>query len=67
MYAKAKILSAVGKKTECFSLFSAAAGERGAADAQRDVRGFAMKLCTEEGNWDLVANDTPVCFTRDPY
>ena len=42
-------------------------GERGAADPERDVRGFAMKFYTEEGNWDLVGNNTPVFFVRDPY
>ena len=41
-------------------------GERGAADAERDIRGFAMKFYTEEGNWDLVGNNTPVFFLRDP-
>jgi catalase len=66
-YTKAKIFSAVGKKTECFVRFSTVAGERGAADAERDVRGFAMKFYTEEGNWDLVGNNTPVFFVRDPY
>jgi catalase len=66
-YTKAKIFSVVGKKTECFLRFSTVAGERGAADAERDVRGFAMKFYTEEGNWDLVGNNTPVFFVRDPY
>jgi catalase len=66
-FTKAKIFSAVGKKTECFVRFSTVAGERGAADAERDVRGFAMKFYTEEGNWDLVGNNTPVFFVRDPY
>src|SRR5882672_4316693 len=47
-------------------LFSTVAGERGAADAERDVRGFAIKFYTEEGNWDLVGNNTPVFFVRDP-
>ncbi|UCC81414.1 MAG: catalase, partial [Candidatus Zixiibacteriota bacterium] len=56
-----------GKKTECFLRFSTVAGERGAADAERDVRGFAMKFYTEDGNWDLVGNNTPVFFVRDPY
>ena len=46
--------------------FSTVAGERGAADAERDVRGFALKFYTEEGNWDLVGNNTPVFFVRDP-
>jgi catalase len=66
-YTKAAIFSQVGKKTECFLRFSTVAGERGAADAERDVRGFAMKFYTEEGNWDLVGNNTPVFFVRDPY
>jgi len=65
-YTKAKIFSQVGKKTELFTRFSTVAGERGAADAERDIRGFAMKFYTEEGNWDLVGNNTPVFFLRDP-
>ncbi len=65
-YAKAKIFSEVGKKTELFTRFSTVAGERGAADAERDIRGFAIKFYTEEGNWDLVGNNTPVFFLRDP-
>jgi catalase len=66
-YTKASIFSKVGKKTECFFRVSTVAGERGAADAERDVRGFAMKYYTDEGNWDLVGNNTPVFFVRDPY
>jgi catalase len=46
--------------------FSTVAGERGAADAERDVRGFSIKFYTEEGNWDMVGNNTPVFFVRDP-
>ena len=65
-YTKAKIFSAVGKKTDLFIRFSTVAGERGAADAERDIRGFAIKFYTEEGNWDLVGNNTPVFFLRDP-
>lgn len=65
-YTKAKIFSEVGKQTPCFFRFSTVAGERGAADAERDPRGFAMKYYTEEGNWDLVGNNTPVFFVRDP-
>jgi catalase len=65
-YTKAKIFSKVGKKTEYFTRFSTVAGERGAADAERDIRGFAIKFYTEEGNWDLVGNNTPVFFIRDP-
>ncbi|MCA9281222.1 MAG: catalase [Phycisphaeraceae bacterium] len=66
-YTKAAIFSKVGKQTECFLRFSTVAGERGAADAERDVRGFAIKFYTDEGNWDLVGNNTPVFFVRDPY
>jgi catalase len=65
-YTRAKIFSDVGKKTDMFLRFSTVAGERGAADAERDIRGFAMKFYTEEGNWDLVGNNTPVFFLRDP-
>src|SRR5690554_6240307 len=65
-YTKAAIFSEVGKTTEMLIRFSTVAGERGAADAERDIRGFAMKFYTEEGNWDLVGNNTPVFFFRDP-
>ncbi len=65
-YTKAKLFSEIGKKTDLFVRFSTVAGERGAADAERDIRGFAIKLYTEEGNWDLVGNNTPVFFLRDP-
>ena len=65
-YTKAKIFSEVGKKTDMFARFSTVAGERGAADAERDIRGFALKFYTEQGNWDLVGNNTPVFFLRDP-
>ncbi|PKL41894.1 MAG: catalase [Candidatus Riflebacteria bacterium HGW-Riflebacteria-1] len=65
-YTRAKIFSQIGKQTEMFVRFSTVAGERGAADAERDIRGFAMKFYTEEGNWDLVGNNTPVFFLRDP-
>ncbi|MCF8053918.1 MAG: catalase [Deltaproteobacteria bacterium] len=65
-YTRAKIFSAVGKKTDLFLRFSTVAGERGAADAERDIRGAAIKFYTEEGNWDLVGNNTPVFFLRDP-
>jgi catalase len=65
-YTKAKIFSQVGKKTEMIARFSTVAGELGAADAERDVRGFALKFYTGEGNWDLVGNNTPVFFVRDP-
>jgi catalase len=65
-YTRARLFSAVGKKTDLFVRFSTVAGERGAADAERDIRGFAVKFYTEEGNWDLVGNNTPVFFLRDP-
>lgn len=65
-YTRAKIFAAVGKKTPVFLRFSTVAGERGAADAERDIRGFAVKFYTEEGNWDVVGNNTPVFFFRDP-
>lgn len=65
-YTRAKIFSEIGKQTDMFIRFSTVAGERGAADAERDIRGFAMKFYTEEGNWDLVGNDTPVFYLRDP-
>ena len=65
-YTRAKFFSKIGKQTEVFTRFSTVAGERGAADAERDIRGFAMKFYTEEGNWDLVGNNTPVFFLRDP-
>lgn len=65
-YTKAKIFSEVGKKTKVFSRMSTVAGERGAADAERDIRGFAVRFYTEDGNWDIVGNNTPVFFFRDP-
>jgi catalase len=65
-YTRAKMFSQIGKQTELFARFTTVAGERGAADAERDIRGFAVKFYTEEGNWDLVGNNTPVFFLRDP-
>jgi catalase len=65
-YTRATIFSQVGKKTDLFVRFSTVAGERGAADAERDIRGVAIKFYTEGGNWDLVGNNTPVFFMRDP-
>lgn len=65
-YTKASIFSEVGKTTDLFMRFSTVAGERGAADAERDIRGFAIKFYTDQGNWDLVGNNTPVFFMRDP-
>ena len=66
-YTKADFLNGIGKQTEVFLRFSTVAGERGAADAERDVRGFALKCYTQHGNFDLVGNNTPVFFIRDPY
>src|ERR1700691_3701064 len=65
-YTKANIFSQIGKTTPMFARFSTVAGERGAADAERDIRGFALKFYTEDGNWDVVGNNTPVFFFRDP-
>jgi catalase len=65
-YTRAALFSKVGKQTEMFARFTTVAGERGAADAERDIRGFALKFYTEEGNWDMVGNNTPVFFIRDP-
>ena len=64
-YTRAKFLSEAGKKTEAFVRFSTVGGEKGSADAERDPRGFAVKLYTEEGNYDIVGNNTPVFFIRD--
>ncbi|MGR9105766.1 MAG: catalase [Gammaproteobacteria bacterium] len=66
LYTKAKMFAAIGKQTECFCRFSALLGESGSGDNSRDIRGFALKFYTEEGNWDLVGNNTPVFFIRDP-
>ena len=65
-FTKASIFAQVGKRTPMFARFSTVAGERGAADAERDLRGFALKFYTDQGNWDLVGNNTPVFFFRDP-
>jgi catalase len=65
-YSAASLFGAIGKQTEVFLRFSTVAGERGAADAERDVRGWALKFYTDQGNWDLVGNNTPVFFVRDP-
>ncbi|MDP3940965.1 MAG: catalase [bacterium] len=64
-YTKARIFSEIGKKTDVFGRFSTVAGEKGSADTVRDVRGFALKFYTGEGNWDMVGNNTPVFFVRD--
>ncbi|MCI7364546.1 MAG: catalase, partial [Campylobacter lanienae] len=63
-YTKANVLQK-GNKTKLFIRFSTVAGEAGAADAERDVRGFAIKFYTKEGNWDLVGNNTPTFFIKD--
>lgn len=65
-WTKAKFLNQVGKRTEVFVRFSTVAGEFGSADTVRDPRGFAIKFYTEDGNYDLVGNNTPVFFLRDP-
>jgi catalase len=65
-YSKAKVFSEVGKQTEVFLRFSTVGGEKGSADSARDPRGFAVKFYTEDGNWDLVGNNTPIFFIRDP-
>jgi len=65
-YTKAKIFSDIGKKTKMFARFSQVGGEKGSADTERDPRGFALKFYTEDGNWDLVGNNTPVFFIKDP-
>jgi len=65
-YTKAKIFSEIGKQTKMFARFSIVGGEKGGADSERDPRGFALKFYTEDGNWDLVGNNTPVFFIKDP-
>ncbi len=65
-YTRAKLFSAVGKKTRIFLRFSTVGGEKGSADTERDPRGFAVKFYSEDGNWDLVGNNTPIFFIKDP-
>ena len=65
-WTSAAFLNQVGKKTDVFARFSTVAGELGSADTVRDPRGFALKFYTEQGNYDLVGNNTPVFFVRDP-
>ncbi|KAK5205223.1 catalase A [Exophiala xenobiotica] len=65
-WCSAAFLSKVGKKTEVLARLSTVAGEKGSSDTARDIRGFALKFKTEEGNWDFVGNDLPVFFIRDP-
>ena len=65
-YTSAKLFSQVGKETPMLARFSTVGGEKGSADTARDPRGFALKFYTEEGNWDMVGNNTPIFFIRDP-
>ena len=65
-YTRANFLSEIGKRTDVFARFSTVGGEKGSADAARDPRGFALKFYTEEGNYDMVGNNTPIFFIRDP-
>jgi len=65
-YTHAKLFAAVGQRTETFARFSTVGGERGSADTERDPRGFALRFYTEDGNWDLVGNNTPMFFIKDP-
>ncbi|MFP4527776.1 MAG: catalase [Candidatus Kapaibacterium sp.] len=65
-YSKAKIFEKVGNQCKVLIRFSTVGGEKGSADTERDPRGFAIKLYTEDGNWDLVGNNTPVFFIKDP-
>ena len=65
-WTSAKLFEKVGKSTPLFIRFSTVGGEKGSADTERDPRGFAVKFYTEEGNWDVVGNNTPVFFIRDP-
>jgi catalase len=65
-FTKAGVFSAIGKQTRLFLRFSTVGGEKGSADTERDPRGFAIKFYTEDGNWDLVGNNTPIFFLKDP-
>ncbi|HYG15332.1 MAG TPA: catalase, partial [Bacteroidia bacterium] len=65
-YTRAKLFSRVGRQTPVFVRFSTVGGEKGSADTERDPRGFAVKFYTEDGNWDLVGNNTPIFFIKDP-
>jgi catalase len=65
-YSRAKMFNAIGKQTRVFVRFSTVGGEKGSADTERDPRGFAVKFYTEDGNYDLVGNNTPVFFVKDP-
>jgi catalase len=65
-YTRAKVFNKVGKETKVFVRFSTVGGEKGSADTERDPRGFAVRFYTEDGNWDLVGNNTPIFFVKDP-
>jgi len=65
-YTRAKVFNTIGKQTKVFLRFSTVGGEKGSADTERDPRGFAVKFYTEDGNWDLVGNNTPIFFVKDP-
>ena len=65
-YTKAKLFSKIGNQCRMLARFSTVGGEKGSADTERDPRGFAVKFYTEDGNWDLVGNNTPVFFVKDP-
>lgn len=65
-YTKAKLFSKIGNECKIFVRFSTVGGEKGSADTERDPRGFAVKFYTDEGNWDIVGNNTPVFFIKDP-
>ena len=65
-YSKAKLFAEIGKQTQVLVRISTVGGEKGSADTDRDPRGFAVKFYTEEGNWDIAGNNTPVFFIRDP-
>jgi len=65
-YTKARLFDAIGKTTDTFVRFSTVGGERGSADTERDPRGFALRFYTEDGNWDMVGNNTPMFFIKDP-
>jgi catalase len=65
-YTSAKLFNQIGKKTNVLARFSTVAGEKGSADTARDPRGFSIKFYTEEGNWDMTGNNTPIFFVRDP-
>ncbi|XP_022701562.1 catalase-like isoform X1 [Varroa jacobsoni] len=66
-YSKAAVFASIGKRTPIAVRFSTVGGESGSADTVRDPRGFAVKFYTEEGNWDIVGNNTPIFFIRDPF